>query len=78
VISIVLLIMECVLSVVLVFEYFSQNSLGIIRLINGLSISLDAHSSSMNSIKLILDISRCPWRSLATTSCLRITITLSD
>ena len=59
VISIVLLIMECVLSIVLVFEDFCENSLSVSRLtivIDGLAISLNAHAPSVDSIELSLDI----------------------
>ena len=65
-ISIVLLIMECgVLSIVLIFEDFSENSLSIscltVGMFNSLAISLDTHASSMNSIKLILDVCGSSW-----------------
>jgi len=43
-------------------------------MVDGLSISLDAHTSSMNGIELVFDVIGCPRRSLATTGCLRITI----
>lgn len=56
-ISIILLVVECVLSVVLIFEYFGKNSFRVWRLtvvVYGLSVSLDAHSSSVDCIELIL------------------------
>ena len=46
-------------------------------MINRLTIPLDAHASPMNSIELVLDVIWCPWRSLPTSSCLRIAVSLS-
>jgi len=71
--------MEIVLSIVLIFENFSQNSFGVNCLtvvIYRLSIALDAHTSSMDCIELSLDIGGCSWRSLTTSSGLWASITL--
>jgi len=46
-------------------------------MINSLSISLNAHSSSMNSIELVLDVIWCSWWSLSTACCLRVAVALS-
>jgi hypothetical protein len=80
VIGVVLLIMESVLSVVLIFENFGENSFGVNRLtvvIYRLSVALDAHASSMDCIELSLNIRGSSRRSLATSSGLWSSITLS-
>ena len=80
-IGIICLVMESSSSSMLVFEDFSQDSLSITWLpIDGLSISLNAHSSSMDCIKLVFDIIRCPWWSLSASCCswMWIIVTLSD
>ena len=59
VIGIILLIMKSVLSIVLIFENFGENALGVgclTVMIDCLSISLDAHASSMDCIKLGFDV----------------------
>ena len=80
-IGIICLIVEGCSSCMLVFEDFSEDSFGVSWLtINSLAISLDAHSSTMDRIELILDVVRCPWWSLSTSSCswVSIIITLSN
>lgn len=71
--------MESVLSVVLIFENFCQNSFGVYCLtimINSLSVTLNAHASSMDCIELSLNIGRSSRRSLTTSSSLWSSITL--
>jgi len=46
-------------------------------MVNSLPVSLDAHTSSMDSIELVLDVIGCPWWPLPSSSCLRIAISLS-
>ena len=77
----IVLIVEGVSSVVLVFENLSKDSFCICWLtimIDGLTVSLDAHASSMNCVELILDVIRCSRRSGATTSCLGVAISLCN
>ena len=80
-ISVVSLVVESGSSSMLVFEYFCQNSFSVTWLsVDGLAISLDAHSSSMNGVELILDVVRCSGWSLAASSSgwMRCVVTLSD
>ena len=57
-ICVVLLIMECLLSVVLIFENFRQNSFGLCLtiMVNSLAIALNAHTSTMDCVELVFDI----------------------
>lgn len=61
-------VLNC-LSILLIFENFSENTLCALWLIYSIccSNSLDIHSSSMHSIELIFDLNSSSWRSL--TSC---------
>ena len=61
-INVVLLLiwMEGLMPGVLVLEYFSQDSFWVtIRILA--SISLDVHSTTMNSVELVFDVSRGSW-----------------
>ena len=71
---VLLLTMECLMSSMLIFENFSQDSFVIWIL---LAVSLDVHSTPMNSIKLVFDVSWCSWRSLSS-SCTWVGTSLSD
>ena len=74
-IGVVSLVVESGSSSMLVFEYFCQNSFSVAWLpIDGLAISLDAHSSSMNSVKLVL---HCSSRRALTSSRARVVSALS-
>ena len=80
-IGIVCLIVEGCASGVLVFEYFCKDSFSIAWLtVNGLTISLDAHSSTMDCVELVFDVIWGPWWSLPTSgSCwMWSVITLSN
>lgn len=80
-IGIILLVMESGSSMaMLILEYFCKDSLSISWLVDSLTVALDAHTSSVDCIELILDVVRGSWRSLST-SCGRwmtIIITLCD
>lgn len=54
----------------LVLEDLVQNSFVPIAL-----ITIEVHSSAMDCIELVLDVSRCPWRSLSASRC-RIAVPL--
>ena len=61
-INVVLLLiwMEGLMPCVLVFENFSQDSFRVtIRILT--TISLDVHSTTMNSVELVFDVSRGSW-----------------
>ena len=61
-INVVLLLiwMEGLMPGVLVLEYFSQDSFWVtIRILA--TISLDVHSTTMNTVELVFDVSRGSW-----------------
>ena len=64
---VVLLLVESLLSVLLIFENLCQNAFSALRLtvmVDGCTVSLNTHSSSMYGIKLVLNGVAGPWRSL--------------
>jgi len=71
---VLLLTMECLMSSMLIFENFSQDSFMIWIL---LAVSLDVHAASMDSIELVFNVSWCSWRSLSS-SCTWVGTSLSD
>lgn len=71
-INIVLLLVISIGSLMLVLEDLGQDTF-----VLSLVCSVEVHSSAMDSVELVLDVSRGPWRSL--TACRAwVIVSLSD
>ena len=78
----IILILWCMLDglpVLLIFEYFCENSLRALRLVYSVcgSDSLNIHSSSMHCIELVFNLYSGSWWSL-TSSCIWINLILCN
>lgn len=67
------------LSILLIFENFSQNTFSALWLVYTICCpdSLNIHSSSMHGIELVFDLNSSSWRSL-TSGCVWIYLVLSN
>lgn len=79
VLDIILIVLLGILTIVLIFKYLGENTFCIgIALINRSSVPLNTHTSSMDSVELVLYIIRCSWGSLTTLSCWWTTTTIGS